>query len=230
MSFWRIHDWQHKVDYVKKTLRLCHLFHHRSIVKNPGIEPRYSTAWAVDRLLFTLKHWIIWTSGVINICNDKTIFFSLSLQNFKIMTCLSGVELFNPGQEICLFKGIRFIAMFYKSCHWTLSSGHLFSPLYTGCFHKMHFVLSLHVCQGLPYGHTPCGLQTRILYAFSLPQFCHTSTHHTLFDLVVKPILGEEHKLLISALSTFFLFACYRSCLQLKENWLQDQKPKVEDT
>jgi len=96
-----------------------------------------------------------------------------------------------------VFRGIRFTTIFNKS-------GHLFSPLFTGCIHKMKLLLSLHVCQGLPYGHIPCGLQTKILSAFSLSHICHVSTLHILFDKVTMTISGEELKLFISALSTFF--------------------------
>lgn len=123
----------------------------------------------------------------INICNDKTYCF---VQNFQVLNYSTLAKKYN-------FRGIRFITMFNKF-------GHLFSPLFTSCFHKMKFLLSLHVCQGLPYGHIPCGLQTKILSAFSLSHFCHISTFHILFEKVTMTISGEEHKLLISALSTFF--------------------------
>jgi hypothetical protein len=123
----------------------------------------------------------------INICNDKTYCF---VQNFHVLN-------YSTMAKKYVFRGIRFITMFNKS-------GHLFSPLFTDCFHKMKFLLSLHVCQGLPYGHIPCDLQTKILSAFSLSHFCHIPTLHSLFDKVTMTISGEEHKLLISALSTFF--------------------------
>lgn len=133
MPLRRTHDWQEKMDYMKRNLCICHLVHHRSIIKNPGIEIGYSTVRSVESVLFTLKQRTIWISGDINICNDKTYCF---VQNFRVFN-------YSTLAKKYVFRGIRFITIFNKS-------GHFFSPLFTGCFHKMKSLLSLHVCQGLP--------------------------------------------------------------------------------
>jgi hypothetical protein len=76
-------------------------------------------------------------------------------------------------------------------------------PVHTILSHiRSIWILSTHLCLGLPSGLFPSGFPTKILYAFS-PHSCYIPSPSHPLDLIVLIILGEENKLWSSSSCIF---------------------------
>ena len=79
------------------------------------------------------------------------------------------------------------------------------------------WILSSHLCQGLPSGLFPSGFPTKTLYPPLLsPIHATCPAHLILLDLITQTIFGERYRSLSSWLRSFLHSPCYLAPLWLK--------------
>jgi hypothetical protein len=110
----------------------------------------------------------------------------------------------SASQEIPRLYGIRFIAVFIRACHWSLSWARwIQSTSSNHIYLRSILILSFHLRTDLPSCSFPSGLPTKILYALLIPMRATCPAHLILLNFIVLTIFVEGYKLITKTLDIY---------------------------